>query len=92
MRAPELRFSKQEIRPARPGLGQQRPLIHLCLFYVRVALIKGMEHSLIVGGVKVLEFLFAAGLSGSVVLILLTSIEDFREVFHADAGEEPLAD
>ena len=51
-----------------------------------------MEHSLIVGGVKVLEFLFAAGLIGSVVLILLTSIEDFREVFHADAGEEPLTD
>ena len=50
-----------------------------------------MSHEFIVGGIKALEFLFAAGLAGSVVLILLTSIEDFREVFHRDAEEEPPA-
>jgi hypothetical protein len=46
-----------------------------------------------VGSIKTLEFLFAAGLVGSVVLVLLTSVEDFREVFHPDASEEePLTD
>ena len=48
-----------------------------------------MEHTLIVSSIKALEFLFAAGLVGSVVLILLTSIEDFREVFHSDSVDEP---
>ena len=47
-----------------------------------------MEHEIIVAAIKVLEFLFAAGLIGSVILILLTSIEDFREVLHRDTAEE----
>jgi len=47
-----------------------------------------MSHELMVGGIKALEFLFAAGLIGSTVLILLTSVEDFREVFQRDAEEE----
>ena len=50
-----------------------------------------MEHEIVVGGIKVLEFLFAAGLIGSAVLILLTSVEDFKEVFHRDVNEEPQA-
>ena len=47
-----------------------------------------MTHALIVGGIKLLEFLFAAGLAGTAVLILRTSIEDVREVFHRDSAEE----
>lgn len=50
-----------------------------------------MTHELVIGGIKVLEFLFAAGLIGSLILILLTSIEDFREVFQRDPSEEPEA-
>jgi hypothetical protein len=42
-----------------------------------------------VAGIKLLEFLFAAGLVGSAILIVLTSIEDFREVFNRDADEDP---
>jgi len=47
-----------------------------------------------VGGIKLLEGLFATGLVGSVVLIFLTPIEDFREVFHGDSRDEsePLTD
>jgi hypothetical protein len=48
-----------------------------------------MAHALMVAGIKLLEFLFAAGLVGSAILIVLTSIEDFREVFNRDADEEP---
>ena len=48
-----------------------------------------MGHILIVGGIKLLEGLFAVGLVGSAVLIVLTSIEDFREVFHRNGDEEP---
>ena len=50
-----------------------------------------MMHELVVGGIKLLEFLFAGGLIGSAVLILLTSVEDFREVFHRDTEEESQA-
>ncbi len=46
-----------------------------------------MERDVIVGGIKLLEFLFAAGLVGSAVLIVLTSIEDFREVLHRESDE-----
>ncbi len=48
-----------------------------------------MAHALMVAGIKLLELLFAAGLIGSAILIVLTSIEDFREVFNRDADEEP---
>jgi hypothetical protein len=47
-----------------------------------------MAHALMVGGIKTLEILFAGGLIGSVILIILTSIEDFREVFQRDTPEE----
>ena len=43
-----------------------------------------MEREFVIGAVKFLEFLFAAGLFGSVVLILLTSVEDVREVLAAE--------
>ena len=45
-----------------------------------------MEREFVVGAVKFLEFLFAAGLVGSVVLIFLTSIEDVREVLAPEPG------
>lgn len=48
-----------------------------------------MAHELMVGGIKLLELLFAAGLLGSLVLIVLTTIEDFREVFPRSGDEEP---
>jgi hypothetical protein len=48
-----------------------------------------MAHTLTVAGIKSLEFLFAAGLIGSCILVILTSIEDFREVFHRESDEEP---
>ena len=48
-----------------------------------------MTHEILVAGIKTLEGLFAVGIIGSVVLILLTSIEDFKEVFHRDANDEP---
>lgn len=48
-----------------------------------------MTHEMTVVGIKTLEGLFAVGLIGSVILILLTAIEDFREVFHHDATDEP---
>ena len=48
-----------------------------------------MAHALMVDGIKLLELLFAAGLIGSVVLIVLTTIEDFREVFTRRGDEEP---
>ncbi len=47
-----------------------------------------MTHEIIVAGIKILEGLFAVGLIGSVVLILLTSIEDFKEFVHRDANDE----
>lgn len=47
-----------------------------------------MGHALAVGGITLLEVIFAGGLIGSVVLIILTSIEDFREVFSKDGEEE----
>ncbi len=42
-----------------------------------------------VGGIKMLEFLFATGLVGSLVLIVITTIEDFRELFARGGAEEP---
>ena len=45
-----------------------------------------MEREFVIGAVKFLEFLFAAGLVGSVVLIFLTSIEDVREVLAPEPG------
>src|ERR1051326_4599253 len=78
--APSVLDFNQENKDQPSRFGPTAPAQLLCLFYVRVALIKRMAHTLIVGSIKALEFLFAAGLVGSVILILLTSIEDFREV------------
>ncbi len=50
-----------------------------------------MSHEVAIVGIKILEVLFATGLIGSVILILLTSIEDFKEVFHRDSNGEPEA-
>lgn len=47
-----------------------------------------MTHEVMVAGIKVLEGLFLFGLVGSFILICLTSIEDFREVFQRDSIEE----
>ena len=47
-----------------------------------------MTHSLMIAGIKLLEGLFAVGLFGSVILIVLTSIEDFREVFTSGGEDE----
>ncbi len=48
-----------------------------------------MKHEFMVGGIKLLEFLFAAGLVGSLVLIVITTVEDFRELFTRGGAEEP---
>ena len=48
-----------------------------------------MGHALAIIGIKVLEVLFAGGLIGSAILLILTSIEDFREVLTRDEEEEP---
>ncbi len=67
--------------------------LNLHPFYAELAPIElereRMTHEVVIGGIKLLEFLFAAGLVGSVVLIILTSIEDFREVFHRETENEP---
>lgn len=48
-----------------------------------------MTHEVMVGCIKVLEGLFVAGIVGSFILICLTSIEDFREVFQRESNQEP---
>jgi len=48
-----------------------------------------MAHTLMVGGIELLELLFAAGILGSLVLVVLTAIDDFREVFHRPSDEQP---
>ena len=47
-----------------------------------------MKHKLIADGIELLEFLFVFGLGGSVILIILTSIEDFREVLFVGSSDE----
>jgi len=47
-----------------------------------------MAHSLIAGLITLLEVIFVAGVAGSAIVIILTSIEDVREVFHKDTAED----
>jgi hypothetical protein len=48
-----------------------------------------MGHAITVAGIRILEVLFAGGLIGSAILVIITSIEDFREVFDHDDEKEP---
>jgi hypothetical protein len=45
-------------------------------------------HRLVILGIRTLELLFLVGAVGSFVVILLTSIEDLREVFASDTPSE----